>query len=72
MATSSTSSSSSCRLRELNLSGICSVSQVGPHTLATALVRLRRVEMYACKLSQYQLQHLLDSLGSNQTGVLRV
>ena len=52
-----------CRLREINLSGISSVSRVCPHTLALALVKLRRVVMYASKLTQYQLQHVLGTIG---------
>ena len=57
-------SGSRCKLRDINLSGICSVSRVHPHTMALALVKLRRVVMYATKLTQYQLQHILGTLGS--------
>ena len=55
--------SSRCQLKDLNLSGICSVCRVPPHTLATAIVKLRRAVMYATKLTQYQLQHILTTLG---------
>ena len=55
--------SSRCQLRDVNMSGVCFVSRVHPHTLATALMRLQRVVMYATKLTEYQLQHILGSIG---------
>ena len=60
----SSMTTSRSKLRDINFSGICSLARLEPELVARALVPLRRVEMYACKLTQYQLHQFLLTLST--------
>ena len=60
----SSMATSTSKLRDINFSGISSLARLEPEVVSGAMMCLRRVVMYACKLTQYQLHKILVTLGT--------
>lgn len=55
------------KLRSINFSGVSSLARVEPESLARAVLTVRSAVLYATKLTQYQLYHILMALGNFYT-----
>ena len=55
------------KLRSINFSGVSSLARTEPETLARAVLTVRSAVLYATKLTQYQLYHILMALGNFYT-----
>ena len=55
------------KLRSINFSGVSSLARVEPESLARAVLSVRSAVLYATKLTQYQLYHILMALGNFYT-----
>ena len=52
------------KLRSINFSGVSSLARTEPESLARAVLTVRSAVLYATKLTQYQLYHILMALGN--------